>query len=203
MEPTRAGSEALCRASRADPESHHIVGISISRSSNASICSPLFSIAQRAALVITATLQRGAGSSATRVYGMNRPRWPGGERMALGVPWRVMAACVLLLTALATWGPPSAQTSRPLVYVVPIDGVIDLGLAPLLARTIRDAEQAVAAAVVLDINTFGGRVDAAVVMRDALFQARIRTIAFVNDSGDIAFPSSGRPRVVVQRVRPV
>ena len=63
---------------------------------------------------------------------------------------------------------------------MPIDGVIDLGLAPFLARTIRDAEQAGAAAVVLDINTFGGRVDAAVVMRDALLQARIRTIAFVN-----------------------
>ena len=132
------------------------------------------------ALVTTARLQRRAGASATRVYGMNRPRWLGGEWMALGVPWRVIAACVLLLTGLATGGLPSAQTSRPLVYVVPIDGVIDLGLAPFLARTIREAEQAGAAAVVLDINTFGGRVDAAVVMRDALLQARIRTIAFVN-----------------------
>src|SRR5690606_33676299 len=33
---------------------------------------------------------------------------------------------------------------------------------------------------VLDINTLGGRVDAAIVMRDALLQARVRTIAFVN-----------------------
>jgi membrane-bound serine protease (ClpP class) len=100
--------------------------------------------------------------------------------IALGVPWRVIAACVLLLAGLATGWPSSAQTSRPLVYVVPIEGVIDLGLAPFLERTIRDAEQAGAAAVLLDINTFGGRVDAAVVMRDALLQARIRTIAFVN-----------------------
>jgi membrane-bound serine protease (ClpP class) len=102
------------------------------------------------------------------------------EWMAFGFPWRVIAACVLLLTGLATGGLPSAQTSRPLVYVVPIEGVIDLGLAPFLARTIRDAEQAGAAAVLLDINTFGGRVDAAVVMRDALLRARLRTIAFVN-----------------------
>ena len=56
------------------------------------------------ALVITARLQRRAGSSATRVYGMNRPRWLGGEWIALGVPWRVIAACVLLLTGLATGG---------------------------------------------------------------------------------------------------
>jgi membrane-bound serine protease (ClpP class) len=92
----------------------------------------------------------------------------------------MIAACVLLLTGLAAGSLPSAQPSRSLVYVVPIDGAIDLGLAPFLARTIRDAEQAGAAAVLLDINTFGGRVDAAVVMRDALLDAPLRTIAFVN-----------------------
>jgi len=66
------------------------------------------------------------------------------------------------------------------VYVVPIEGVIDLGLAPFLERTIRDAEEAGAAGLVLDINTLGGRVDAAIVMRDSLLRARVRTIAFVN-----------------------
>jgi membrane-bound serine protease (ClpP class) len=87
---------------------------------------------------------------------------------------------VIVSIGLATAGLHSAQTSRPLVYVVPIEGVIDLGLAPFLARAIRDAEEAGAAAVVLDINTLGGRVDAAIVMRDALLQTRLRTIAFVN-----------------------
>jgi membrane-bound serine protease (ClpP class) len=58
--------------------------------------------------------------------------------------------------------------------------MIDLGLAPFLARTIREAEAADAAAVLLDINTFGGRVDAAVAMRDSLVNAPLRTIAFVN-----------------------
>jgi hypothetical protein len=65
--------------------------------------------------------------------------------IARRVRWRVIAACVLLLTGLAAGG-PSAQTARPLVYVVPIDGVIDLGLAPFLERP-SDAEQAGAAAV--------------------------------------------------------
>ena len=94
--------------------------------------------------------------------------------------WRVMPACMFLIAGLAAGGLPSAQPSRSLVYVVPIDGAIDLGLAPFLARTIRDAERADAAAVVLDINTFGGRVDAAIAMRDALLQAPLRTIAFIN-----------------------
>ena len=58
--------------------------------------------------------------------------------------------------------------------------MIDLGLAPFLSRTIREAQEAGAAAVLLDINTFGGRVDAAVAMRDALLTSPVKTIAFVN-----------------------
>lgn len=74
----------------------------------------------------------------------------------------------------------TAQTSAPVVYAVPIEGTIDLGLAPFLARTIQQAQEAGAAAVLLDINTFGGRVDAAVAMRDTLLNSPVRTIAFVN-----------------------
>lgn len=69
-----------------------------------------------------------------------------------------------------------AQSSAPVVYAIPIEGMIDLGLAQFLSRTIREAEEAGAAAVLLDINTFGGRVDAAVAMRDALLNSPVRTI---------------------------
>lgn len=93
---------------------------------------------------------------------------------------RFLAASLLFVAAAGMWGRSTAQTARPLVYVMPIAGMVDLGLAPFLVRTIREAQQAGAAAVVLDINTFGGRVDAAVAMRDTLVNAPIRTIAFVN-----------------------
>lgn len=73
-----------------------------------------------------------------------------------------------------------AQTDRPVVYVVPIAGIIDLGLAPFVGRVLEEAAGAEATAVILDINTFGGRVDAAVLIRDALLRARVRTVAFVN-----------------------
>src|SRR5688572_10808020 len=73
-----------------------------------------------------------------------------------------------------------AQSPPLVVYAITIEGVIDLGLAPFLARTLREAEAAGAAAVLLDINTFGGRADAAVAMRDALLNSPVRTIAFVN-----------------------
>jgi len=68
----------------------------------------------------------------------------------------------------------------PVVYVAPIEGIIDLGLAPYVQRVLSEATDAGAAAVILEINTFGGRVDAAVLIRDALLNARVRTVAFVN-----------------------
>ncbi|MGA6926687.1 MAG: hypothetical protein WBY88_13445, partial [Desulfosarcina sp.] len=68
----------------------------------------------------------------------------------------------------------------PVVFVAPIEGMIDLGLAPYVQRVLDEATDAGAAAVIFEINTFGGRVDAAVVIRDALLNARVKTVAFVN-----------------------
>jgi membrane-bound serine protease (ClpP class) len=85
-----------------------------------------------------------------------------------------------LLATVALGQPLSPPTARPVVYVVSIAGVIDLGLAPFVSRVLAEAADAEATVVILDINTFGGRVDAAVLIRDALLQARVRTVAFVN-----------------------
>jgi len=66
------------------------------------------------------------------------------------------------------------------VYRVPIEGTIDLGLPPFIQRTLEDAESNEATAVIFDINTFGGRVDAATQIKDAILGANIPTIAFIN-----------------------
>jgi membrane-bound serine protease (ClpP class) len=94
--------------------------------------------------------------------------------------WLIVSAAVLSWPSLWGVSPAKAQSAAPVVYTIPIAGTIDLGLAPFLARTVREAQAAGAAAVVLDINTFGGRVDAAVAMRDTLLNSPVRTIAFVN-----------------------
>lgn len=73
-----------------------------------------------------------------------------------------------------------AHTERPVVFVVPINGVIDLGLAPFVERVLDEAATTRATAVILQINTFGGRVDAAVIIRDALLRSRVQTVAFVD-----------------------
>lgn len=87
----------------------------------------------------------------------------------------------LWLTLLGAPLPALAQEKpQPIVYVAPVDGIIDLGLAPFIQRVLDEAAAAGAAAVVLEINTFGGRVDAAVKIRDALLNSQVRTVAFVN-----------------------
>jgi membrane-bound serine protease (ClpP class) len=85
-----------------------------------------------------------------------------------------------LLTVIGIEGASLTQPPSPVVYVAPIEGIIDLGLAPFIQRVLKQATDEGAAAVILEINTFGGRVDAAVLIRDSLLNARVRTVAFVN-----------------------
>ncbi|MCK6612783.1 MAG: nodulation protein NfeD [Ignavibacteriaceae bacterium] len=66
------------------------------------------------------------------------------------------------------------------VMVARIDGTIDLGLAPFVQRVINEAEEKNYNAVIFEINTFGGRVDAATQIKDAIVESDILTIAFVN-----------------------
>lgn len=89
-----------------------------------------------------------------------------------------------LAAALAVLGgapaPGAAQADDGPVYIVDISGTIDLGLAPYLERVLGDAEDAGAAAVLVEIDTPGGRLDAVLEMRDALLDSPVRTVAFVD-----------------------
>jgi membrane-bound serine protease (ClpP class) len=67
------------------------------------------------------------------------------------------------------------------VYVAFIEGDIDLGLAPYVSRVVSDAEDANADAIIFRINTFGGRVDAATQIKDAIIGTDLLTIAFINN----------------------
>jgi membrane-bound serine protease (ClpP class) len=95
-----------------------------------------------------------------------------------GLGKRAFQACSLL-AILVLGGPVRAQAAA-VVYVAPVEGIIDLGLAPFIKRALDEAQQARAAAVILPINTFGGRVDAAVLIRDALLTATVPTVAFID-----------------------
>ncbi|HEV3194732.1 MAG TPA: NfeD family protein [Candidatus Cybelea sp.] len=72
----------------------------------------------------------------------------------------------------------SAQTGRPIV-VIPITGTVDDGMAHLVERSVAEANQDGARAIVLDVNSPGGLVEAAFSIRDALFSAHEPVYAYV------------------------
>ncbi|TAN61556.1 nodulation protein NfeD [bacterium] len=74
-----------------------------------------------------------------------------------------------------------SQNQNP-VYVIPVKGIIDLGLSSFIKRALSEAKGNNAQAVILEIDTFGGRVDAAVEITDSLEKVKpIPTIAFIDD----------------------
>lgn len=75
---------------------------------------------------------------------------------------------------------PARAGAVPKVFVAPIQGEIDAGVAAFVQRAVDEAEQAGACALILPMNTLGGRVDAAIAIRDALIETELRTIAFVD-----------------------
>jgi len=68
----------------------------------------------------------------------------------------------------------------PQVYILEVKGTIDMGLAYFFERQIPQLNEAGGDAILLDIDTFGGRVDAATMMKNALLNSKIETYAFVN-----------------------
>ncbi|ETX07494.1 MAG: hypothetical protein ETSY2_10870, partial [Candidatus Entotheonella gemina] len=81
----------------------------------------------------------------------------------------------MLLSLLAT-----GQAQDQGVVVIRVTGHIDGGLVPYVRRVLREAEVQGAEAVVVHINTPGGRADAATQIRDVLLNTPVRTIAFVD-----------------------
>ncbi len=61
-----------------------------------------------------------------------------------------------------------------------LEGMIDPGVSAFVERVIEDAEANEVDAIVFEIDTFGGRVDAATVIRDAILDSEALTIAFIN-----------------------
>src|SRR3990172_5658029 len=98
--------------------------------------------------------------------------------------WARMAALLVVALLLGWAGGGTVRGPRApagaVVYVAPIRGMIDLGLAPYAERVRDEAAGAGAKAVILQIDTFGGRVDAAVQIRDSLLRSPLRTVAFVD-----------------------
>lgn len=92
---------------------------------------------------------------------------------------RSLLAMVLILGLLSGLG--STEPARGGVHVIPVQGEIEPGLAKFLTRALQRAEAQGAEAVMIEIGTLGGLVNAALDIRDALVHSRVKTVAFVRD----------------------
>ena len=74
----------------------------------------------------------------------------------------------------------AAHTDGTKIYYTLLKGTINKKLAANFEGVLKEAEDTQAEALILEIDTFGGRLDAAVRIKDALIDTRINTIAFIN-----------------------
>jgi membrane-bound serine protease (ClpP class) len=92
----------------------------------------------------------------------------------------VIASLIIVLSMAGLFSPFSAEAKENLVYVVPIEETVEKGLLAFLERAVEEAEEANAEAIIFEINTPGGAVDAAGGIGKLLTGTELKTIAFVN-----------------------
>ncbi|ATW25338.1 NfeD family protein [Candidatus Formimonas warabiya] len=88
---------------------------------------------------------------------------------------QVLCAVILFFSLVV----PVFAKPGDLVYVVPIKGTIDPGLATFVERIYEEAEQAGAARVILEIDTYGGYIDAAIRIKERALASTVPTSSFV------------------------
>lgn len=74
-----------------------------------------------------------------------------------------------------------ARAESETVYYIPIRGEVSPAMATFLARELERAYQDGASAVVLEISTLGGRVDAALDISNTIINSGLNTVAYVKD----------------------
>lgn len=76
--------------------------------------------------------------------------------------------------------PFSGDAKSEVVYVVPIEETVEKGLYAFLSRAVYTAEEENASAVIFEVNTPGGAVDAASEIGKLLTTTEVKTISFIN-----------------------
>src|SRR5262249_44459420 len=86
---------------------------------------------------------------------------------------------------------PKAGQSREIIHrddtvVVPLRGEVSPPLLLFLRRGVKTAERAGAAAIIFEMDTYGGRLDSAAEITSVLNHARIPTYCFINSNAGSA-----------------
>ena len=94
---------------------------------------------------------------------------------------RVVFAVSVLLTSFVVFGyTGTAKASGKKVYIIPLSGTVDPGMAAFTKRALKDQSDDPNALFIIELDTFGGRVDSALQIVDLLISVpKGKTIAFV------------------------
>jgi membrane-bound serine protease (ClpP class) len=88
---------------------------------------------------------------------------------------------LLILTCFSWSIPQSYGKTDKVVYIVPIEETVEKGLNAFLKRAVTEAEKDNASAIIFEVNTPGGAVDAAAGIGKLLTSTTIKTVAFINN----------------------
>ena len=94
-------------------------------------------------------------------------------------------ALFFLAWALLAW-PVLAPTASAEVVVVPLRGEVSKAQFIFLRRALKEASREDVSAVIIDMDTPGGRLDVAIEMMEALHAAKVPTITYVNPNAGSA-----------------
>ena len=102
----------------------------------------------------------------------------GGKPLVKRVAFFLIGAAILLLSfpGLLSAAPTASGKA---VYWVPVDQEVERGLSRFLERALSEAEEAQAEAVVLEIDTLGGEVGAALEIGKSIRRSRVPVIAYI------------------------
>lgn len=86
----------------------------------------------------------------------------------------------IIFTLLLLLSPFQGNADNEKVLIVPIEETVEKGLYAFLSRAVKTAEEENASAIIFEINTPGGAVDAAGQIGRLLTSTNVKTISFVN-----------------------
>ena len=107
------------------------------------------------------------------------------EKQIFRETMRIFHYSIILILIVLSISLSAYSAEKPVVFWVPLKdipdfGAVEWGLASFAKRSLLEAEKQGAEIVVFEIDTFGGRVDAMLFIKDLIMQAPMKTVAFIN-----------------------
>ena len=103
---------------------------------------------------------------------------------------RISVRAIAILATLSPFFPTTAHgrdvINKGDIVVVPLHGEVAPSLLAFLRRAVKSAESNEASAIIFDMNTYGGRLDTATDIVNALNQTKIPTYIFINTNAGSA-----------------